>query len=75
MKEDMGFYGNQLNIMTTCWTVGYVLGEIPSNMLLTKIRPGIWIPACEAVWSILTIVMCKCTTPTQMYVLRFFIGM
>lgn len=71
----MGFYGNQLNIMTTCWTVGYVIGEIPSNMLLTKIRPSIWIPACEVVWSVLTILMCKCTTPTQMYVLRFFIGL
>lgn len=29
MKEDLGLYGNQLNYMTTCWTVGYVLGEIP----------------------------------------------
>jgi MFS transporter, ACS family, pantothenate transporter len=29
MKEDMGLYGNQLNYMTTCWTVGYVIGEIP----------------------------------------------
>lgn len=33
--------------MTTAWTVGYVIGEIPSNILLTKIRPSIWIPACE----------------------------
>lgn len=75
MKEDMGLYGNQLNIMSTCWTVGYVIGEMPSNMLLTKIRPNIWIPACEALWSILTILMVKCTTPTQIYVLRFFIGL
>lgn len=29
MQEDMNLYGNQLNIMTTCWTVGYVIGEIP----------------------------------------------
>lgn len=29
MKEDMGLYGNELNIMTTTWTVGYVIGEIP----------------------------------------------
>lgn len=29
MKEDLGLYGNQLNIMTTAWTVGYVIGEIP----------------------------------------------
>lgn len=29
MKEDLGMYGNQLNYMQTCWTIGYVLGEIP----------------------------------------------
>lgn len=29
MKEDLALYGNQLNIMQTCWTIGYVLGEIP----------------------------------------------
>lgn len=29
MKEDLGLYKNQLNYMQTCWTVGYVLGEIP----------------------------------------------
>jgi ACS family pantothenate transporter-like MFS transporter len=29
MQEDLGLYKNQLNYMTTCWTVGYVIGEIP----------------------------------------------
>ncbi|KAI1068225.1 hypothetical protein LB507_004210 [Fusarium sp. FIESC RH6] len=75
MKEDMGLFGNELNYMQTCWTIGYVIGEIPSNMLLTRIRPSIWIPACEVTWSILTILLTKCTNSTQLYVLRFFIGL
>lgn len=29
MKEDLNLYGNELNIMQTMWTVGYVIGEIP----------------------------------------------
>lgn len=29
MKEDLGLFGNQLNYMQTCWTVGYVIGQIP----------------------------------------------
>ncbi len=29
MKEDLGLEGNQLNYITTAWTVGYVIGEIP----------------------------------------------
>lgn len=44
-------------------------------MLLTKIRPSIWIPACEVTWAVLTISLSKCTTATQIYVLRFFIGL
>ena len=48
-QEDLGLYGNQLNYMQTCWTVGYVLGEIPSNIMLTRIRPRYWLPALEVV--------------------------
>ncbi|KAH7161872.1 major facilitator superfamily domain-containing protein [Dactylonectria macrodidyma] len=75
MKEDMNLVGNEWNYMQTCWTIGYVLGEIPSNMLLTRIRPSIWIPACEVTWSILTVLLARCTTANQMYVLRFFVGL
>ncbi|KAH1283315.1 hypothetical protein KXV81_004202 [Aspergillus fumigatus] len=75
MKEDLSLYGNQLNYMQTCWTVGYVIGEIPSNLLLTRIRPRYWIPAMELLWTILTFAMARCNTPTQFYVLRFFIGL
>ncbi|EAT81713.2 hypothetical protein SNOG_11214 [Parastagonospora nodorum SN15] len=47
MKEDLGLYGNELNYMQTCWTVGYVIGQIPSNIILTRVKPSIWIPAME----------------------------
>lgn len=46
-KEDLGLYRNELNYMQSCWTVGYVIGQIPSNILLTRIRPSIWIPSLE----------------------------
>ncbi|KAF4122359.1 MFS transporter, ACS family, pantothenate transporter [Geosmithia morbida] len=87
MKEDMGMHGNELNYMQTLWTIGYVLGEVPrqvfltntmtgsSNLLLTRVRPSIWIPACEVTWSVLTILMTQCTSVKQMYALRFFIGL
>jgi MFS family permease len=74
-KEDLSLYGNQLNYMQTCWTVGYVIGEIPSNLLLTRIRPRYWIPAMELLWTVLTFAMARCNSPTQFYVLRFFVGL
>lgn len=75
METDLSLYGNQLNYMQTCWTVGYVIGEIPSNLLLTRIRPSIWIPSLELIWTILTFCTCRANSATQLYVLRFFVGL
>ena len=91
-KEDLSLYKNQLNYMQTAWTVGYVIGELPSNIILTRVRASYWIPALEVgapvswlqsptdiccfqiTWSVLTMLMAKCNTAQQVYVLRFFIG-
>ncbi|KAJ9629546.1 hypothetical protein H2203_001920 [Taxawa tesnikishii (nom. ined.)] len=75
MKEDLGLNGNQLNYMQTCWTVGYVIGEIPSNIILTRIRPSIWMPTMELVWTVLTFCLSRCNSANQIYALRFFIGL
>lgn len=75
MKEDLGLYGNEMNYIVVCWTIGYLLGEIPSNMLITRVRPSIWIPACEVTWSVLTMLLITCKNITHIYVLRFFIGL
>lgn len=46
-KEDLEMNGNQLNYVITTWTVGYLLGMIPSNILLTRVRPSIWLPSLQ----------------------------
>ncbi|OQD91122.1 hypothetical protein PENANT_c001G09889 [Penicillium antarcticum] len=56
-------------------TVRYVIGEIPSNLLLTRIKPRYWIPAMELLWTVLTMSLPRCSKPTQFYVLRFFVGL
>ncbi|KAB8276199.1 major facilitator superfamily domain-containing protein [Aspergillus minisclerotigenes] len=45
MKEDLNMYGNELVTSTSIYTVGYVIGQIPSNLLLTRISPRWVIPA------------------------------
>lgn len=47
MQKDLALYGNELNYMQTAWTVGYVIGEIPSNIILSRVRPSIWIPTLQ----------------------------
>ena len=75
MKEDLNMYGNQLTYATTMWTVGYVIGQIPSNMILTRVAPRYWIPMLEIGWGICTLASYKVNTYQQMYAIRFFVGL
>jgi len=54
MKEDLNMDANQLNLIDVAWTIGYVIGQLPSQVILTKVRPSIWIPSCEiVVWPLI----------------------
>ncbi|KAK5240017.1 hypothetical protein LTR40_014099, partial [Exophiala xenobiotica] len=45
------------------------------NLILTRVRPSIWIPSMEVLWTILTFCLCRCNTANQIYALRFFVGL
>ncbi|KAH9014762.1 MFS general substrate transporter [Lactarius pseudohatsudake] len=75
MQEDLRLHGNQLNYITTSWTVGYVIGQIPSNMLITRIRPSIWIPAMELIWSSLTMCLALSINFSTLCAIRFLVGL
>lgn len=75
MQKDLQLYGNQLNYMQTIWTIGYVIGQIPSNLIITRVRPSIWIPSMELAWTILTFSLSQCNSVNQIYVIRFFVGL
>lgn len=44
MKEDLNFHGNQYNLLSTFFTCGYLVGQIPSQLLLTRCKLDITIP-------------------------------
>jgi ACS family pantothenate transporter-like MFS transporter len=75
MKEDLGFgAANELSLMNTYFNVGIILGAPISNLLLTTVRPRIWLPSCMMAWSIFVLFLYKCNTATEFYALRFCIG-
>ena len=75
MKEDLKMAGNDLNWLTTYWTIGYILGNIPSQLILTKVRPSIWLPTLELIWSVLVMGIAGAKNLKTVYTLRFFIGL
>jgi ACS family pantothenate transporter-like MFS transporter len=75
MKEALKMNANELNLIDIAWTVGYVVGQLPSQFILTKVRPSIWIPSCELVWTLLTFCLAAAATSNQVIAIRFFVGL
>ncbi|CAJ2505846.1 Uu.00g132400.m01.CDS01 [Anthostomella pinea] len=75
MKEDLVMAGNDLNLLTTFWTVGYIVGQVPSQLMLTKVRPSIWLPSLEIAWSLFVIGMAGAKNTSTLCALRFFVGL
>lgn len=74
MKEDLNMTGNDYNYLTTYWTIGYILGQVPSQFMLTKVRASLWLPSLELAWGFLVMGMAGAKNVKTMYVLRFFSG-
>lgn len=72
MKEDLGMVGDQYNVINTVFTVGYIVGMIPNNLMLLKVRPKYWLTFCCFAWGLLTLGLYKVTNYRQICVIRFF---
>lgn len=48
---------------------------IPSQVILTYVRPSFWLPGLEIVWGVLTGLIAMATHAKQVYVLRVFLGL
>ncbi|KAF4153026.1 hypothetical protein CNMCM8927_006239 [Aspergillus lentulus] len=75
MKEELAFHGNQLNVINTIFTVGYILGQVPSNLALTYFRPRIFFPAMILLWGGLTMITAAVHSPQGIMAIRFFLGL
>lgn len=53
MEEDLGLHGNQYQTAVSILFVTYLVAEIPSNLLLKKLRPSRWISAITTSWAII----------------------
>ncbi|KAJ4357307.1 uncharacterized protein N0V89_001882 [Didymosphaeria variabile] len=75
LEEDLGMDGDtQFNTTVSILFVGYVLMQIPSNMLITRIKPGYYMSAWMLIWAVVS----GCTGLVQNYaglvLCRFFLG-
>lgn len=73
-KADLAFSDAVYGFGAGLFYVGYILFEVPSNMLLEKIGARTTIARIMVLWGIVSASMCLISTPTQFYIARFLLG-
>lgn len=74
MREDLKMDGGQLTYMSNVFTAGYVIGQIPAVILVTKVRPSLFVSTAEVLWAVVSFCCGAVTTVQQLYGLRFLVG-
>ncbi|KAJ9150242.1 Vitamin h transporter [Pleurostoma richardsiae] len=74
MKTDLSLYGNELVEFTTFFSIGYAIFIIPSQIIQTRVRPSLFLPACEIIWGVFTLAIAKASNAKTVFALRFFLG-
>ncbi|PIB01301.1 putative tartrate transporter [Cercospora beticola] len=73
MTDDLGMDSNQYSIALVFF-VTYVIFEVPSNLILSKTKPSIFLPAIMLLWGVATCCMALIDTYEHLVALRVLIG-
>lgn len=74
LQADLALSDTAYGLGAGLFVVGYVLFEVPSNMMLYKVGARRWIARIMMSWGVATALMVFVTAEWQFYVLRFVIG-
>jgi len=51
-----------------------MLAQLPSNMILTRVRPSVYLPCCVVVWSCVSAATAGVRNFPGLVAVRFFLG-
>lgn len=74
MLGDLSFSNTVYGLGAGIFFLGYVLFEVPSNILMHKVGAKLWIARIMISWGLIGAGMAFVQTPTQFYILRFLLG-
>uniref|UniRef100_A0A8H7NQB4 Major facilitator superfamily (MFS) profile domain-containing protein n=1 Tax=Bionectria ochroleuca TaxID=29856 RepID=A0A8H7NQB4_BIOOC len=74
LEKELNLQGTQYNTCVSILFVGYIAGQIPSNMVLNRVRPSWYMAGFCMAWSIVSLLTFLAKDYSTMVVLRFFLG-
>ncbi|TWB49150.1 ACS family tartrate transporter-like MFS transporter [Rhizobium sp. ERR 922] len=74
MNADLGFSASAFGFGAGIFFLGYVLCELPSNLMLAKVGARLWIARILITWGILSALTAFVWSPASFYVIRVLLG-
>ncbi|KAK2608077.1 hypothetical protein N8I77_006712 [Diaporthe amygdali] len=74
LEKDLGMKGTDFNLATSIFFVGYLLMQLPSNMLITRVQPRVYLSTAMVLWGVVS--TCNAATHSfgALVAVRFFLG-
>jgi MFS family permease len=74
LLKDLNMKGDDYNIATSILFVGYLLMQLPSNLLITRARPSLYLGTVMTVWGVVSTCNSAVHSFRSLVVVRFFLG-
>jgi MFS family permease len=74
MSTELGLEGHEYNNALVIFFAPYIFFEIPSNILLKKFKPHVWLSACMFLFGLTTTLQGVVTNYSGLLATRFFLG-
>ncbi|KAK9469267.1 major facilitator superfamily domain-containing protein [Lipomyces arxii] len=75
LVEDLSLKGSEYNTAISVLFAGYLFGQIPSNMILTRVRPSWYMAGFAMVWSVISGLMALVHDYKSLVAIRFVLGL
>lgn len=74
MNSALGISAELFGFLSGIFFIGYLLFEVPANMILQRIGARIWISRIILSWGIIVIITAAATSASERFVFRFLLG-
>ncbi|KAI1757015.1 MFS transporter-like protein [Xylaria castorea] len=75
LDKDLGLVGSQYNTCVSIFFVGYITAQIPSNMLVTRLRPSWYLSGWMLAWAIVSTLNCLVKDYHGLLAIRLVLGL
>ncbi|OTB14303.1 hypothetical protein K445DRAFT_23707 [Daldinia sp. EC12] len=74
LDKQLNMQGYQYNTCVAIFSVGYLLGQVPSNMIINRVRPSYFMAGFMTAWSVTTLCTFLVHDYTSMLIARLILG-